>query len=160
MLKSHVHHFNDAVWAASARLETMNVPKVTDDIISRLFPETVSAASHEGASSIFRNGVLVQVRKVLSAKVEDEGQMSMFDIDQQFRPFAEKLKRGSYFVESLDEFVPLPRLIRELTLLDDARRYLRRKGEETLAEASVLDQLYKVASAPVNDNTPAKKVAA
>lgn len=158
MLKSHVHSFNDAVWTASGRLSTMNAPRVTDDIISRLFPETVGAASQEGASSIFRNGVLVQVRKVLSAKVDDEGQMSIFDIDPQYRPFAEKLKRGAYYVESLDEFVSLPRLIKEVALLDDARKFLRRKGEETLAEASVLDQLYKATAA--NDNIPSATQAA
>lgn len=159
MLKSHVHEFNDAVWTASASLGTMNAPRVTDDIISRLFPDTVRASNHEGAFSIFRNGVLVQVRKVLGAKVDDDGQMSIFDIDPRFRPFAEKLKRGSYYVESLDEYVSLPRLIKEVTLLDDARKFLRRKGEETLAEANVLDQLYKAASAADNDNLPAREAA-
>lgn len=159
MLKSHVHEFNDAVWLAASALETMNAPKVTDDIIARLFPETVSSASQEGASSIFRNGVLGQVRKVLSAKVEDEGQMSIFDIAPALRPAAEGLKRGAYYVESLDEFVLVPRLVRELHLLDDARRYMRRKGEETLAEADALDQLYKAAASPANDNA-VQKVAA
>ncbi|ANV24493.1 hypothetical protein [Agrobacterium pusense] len=155
MSKSHVHEFNDAVWAAAGRLGTMSAPKVTDEIIADLFPGTVNSASQEGASSIFRNGVLAQVRKALSSKIDDDGQMSIFDIDPLFRPFAEKLKKGAYYVKHLDEFVSLPRLIKEVLLLDDARRYLRRKGEETLAEANVLDQLYKAASA-ANDNTPQK----
>jgi hypothetical protein len=45
-------------------------------------------------------------------------------------------------VESADEYVDVPSLIAEPALLNDARKFMRRKGEECLAEAKILDELY------------------
>ncbi len=152
MANSPLVEFTDAVWTAAASLESMSAPRVADHIIKSLFPQTVNAAEGEGAFPIFRNGVLVHVRKVLSAKIDEEGQMSIFDIDERLVPTVEQLKRGAYYVQSLDEYVSVSRLVKEVSLLDEARKYMRRKGNETLSEADALDGLFKAVCAVANDN--------
>lgn len=151
MLNSQTNMLNDAVWLAVAKLGTMNTARVVDNIIEDVLPETVSASRHEGVYSMLRTGVMAHVRKILGSKVEEDGAPSLFDVDPHLAPYVSALKRGAYYVESLDEFVSLARLIKEITLLDEASKYMRRKGEETLAEADALDKLYRAASA-ANDN--------
>ena len=50
-------------------------------------------------------------------------------------------------MESAEEYVAIPALIAEPELLDDARRFMRRKGKECLDEADRLDALYVAVTA-------------
>jgi hypothetical protein len=59
-----------------------------------------------------------------------------------FAPLVSDLRSKSYFVESAEEYVAVPNLIEDPELLNDARRFMRRKGRECLAEADRLDALY------------------
>jgi hypothetical protein len=151
MLNSQTNVLNDAVWAAVAKLDTMNTAKIVDHIIEEAAPGTVAAARHEGFFPMLRSGVMAHVRKILGTKIDEDGAPSLFDIHPDLAPYASALKRGAYYVESLDEFVSLAALIENVRLLDDARKYMRRKGEETLAEANALDKLYYAAET-INDN--------
>ena len=67
-----------------------------------------------------------------------------------FAPLVKDLRSKSYFVESAAEYVAIPHLIAEPELLDDARRFMRRKGKECLDEADRLDALF----AAVTSNDP------
>lgn len=143
MLQKRRAEFSEEVWRASARLDCQSPTRIADDMIGRLFPVTVQAAEDEGATTMFRKGVVDAVKRVLSAPTTDAAQTDFAAIDPAFAAEVRALQRRSYFVEARDEYVSLAELIREPILLDDARRFMRRKGEETIAEADRLDQLYR-----------------
>jgi hypothetical protein len=70
------------------------------------------------------------------------------------------LRSKSYFAESAAEYVAIPDLIAEPELLDDARRFMRRKGIECLAEADRLDALYAAVTGTGRDTAPAARAVA
>ena len=57
------------------------------------------------------------------------------DIDPQFRSLVDALRNVAYHVPSRDEHVPVAELIAKPALLDDARRFMRQKGQECIDEA-------------------------
>ena len=61
-------------------------------------------------------------------------------------PLIKRLQRPSYFVPELDTEIPVAELIAEPLHLDAARRFMRGKGMECLAEADRLDRLYQAVS--------------
>jgi hypothetical protein len=65
------------------------------------------------------------------------------EINPSFRPLVEKLSSATYYVEQLQMHMTVRELIDDPELLDDARRYMRRKGDENLVEARKLDALYE-----------------
>ena len=141
MLNRKLSVFAEAVYDAAKRLGE-KPSLITDDIISSVFPETIEASEREGADKMFRRGVHEEVKRLIKAPANDPGTVDFSDRYPELFPIVQRLQSGTYFVESLDEFVPVSRLVEEHELLDDARRYMRRKGMETLAEADVLDELY------------------
>jgi predicted RNA binding protein with dsRBD fold (UPF0201 family) len=149
--------FHEAVWISAAK-HGMRPAIVSGEIIASLFPRTSAEASGEGAAAYLRDGVTKAVKAVFSRKPIDEKQGDFAQISPAFSMHVENLKRNAYYVESIDEFLTIPELIKRAELLDEARKYLRRKGEEVLAEAAQLDKLYAAVMA-VNDNTE-QKVAA
>lgn len=155
MSKEIANVFHEAVWVSAAK-HGKRPAVVAGEIIGALFPKTVSEADTEGAAAYLRDGVTRAVKSVFSKKQADEGQADFASIDPAFSMQVQNLKRWSYYVESLDEFIDIPDLIKNANLLDEARKYLRRKGEETLAEAAQLDKLYAaiVADKMANDNVP------
>jgi hypothetical protein len=98
---------------------------------------------------MLRNGVIKAVTRVLrsSSRLEPD-QTDLASIDPTFRPIVETLGSGTYYVEALEEQVPVGKLISDPGLLDDARKFMRRKGLECLAEAERLDALYEAVTAP------------
>lgn len=142
MLQKRNADFAEEVWRASARLDSMSPPRIGDDIINRLFPRTVNAAEDEGAGTMLRKGVIAAVKTVLGGIGDDAGQGDLANIDPTFAPQVHALKRPSYHVEARGELVPIAELIRTPELLDDARKFMRRKSIETAEEADRLDQLY------------------
>lgn len=155
-----INEFHAAVWVSAAK-HGMKPSHVAADIMEELYPQTLSAAGDEGALAYLRDGINKAVKQVFSAKPKDENQDSLFDIDASLMPHVENLKRFSFYVEAIDEFLTVTDLIKNVRWLDDARKHLRRKGEETLAEASRLDKLYAavIARSAANDNCD-QKVAA
>lgn len=143
MLQKRNADFAEEVWRTSARLGSMSPPRIADDIIGRLFPATLSAAEDEGAATMLRKGVIAAVKDVLASPGSHVAQVDFASINAAFAPTVRTLKRPSYFVESRGEYVSVADLIEEPALLNDARSFLRRKGDECLAEADRLDQLYR-----------------
>jgi hypothetical protein len=142
MLNTKLALFHELVWKAVDRVG-YSAAAITDAIIALAFPETVKVAEREGAFTMLRTGVNDAVRGVLKT-VPDERQIDFAQVDPQFRTILKRigLKNVRYYVESLGAHVPVPELMGKPSLLDDARKYMRRKGEECIAEATRLDELY------------------
>lgn len=145
MLNKRLANFAEMVWGAAARFGR-DPSKITDDIIRRAFPRTCEEAEVEGADKMLRVGVTKEVRRIVSHG--DPGQLDFSDIEPSYRDIVSRLKKAAYFVESVGKYVPVPDLINTPSMLDDARKLMRRKGEECLAEAQVLDELYEAINAP------------
>lgn len=140
MLTDRLELFRSLVWEHVAKVGS-NPSKVTDAIMAQAFPLTVNAASEEGADGMLRNGVQSRVKQMIRHS-EPARQLDFASINATYAPIAAKLKSNFYFVESLDEQVPISKLIAEPELLDEARKFMRQKGVECLTEARTLDELY------------------
>jgi hypothetical protein len=140
MLNKRIAEFHSLVWQAVTRVGR-NAARLADEVMGIAFPRTVEEAMREGAFAMLREGVLVDIRRLLRS-AGDLAQRDFATIEPSFRPFVAKLKSGAYWVETLEEYVPVPELIENPELLDDARQFMRRKGIETLEEADKLDELY------------------
>ena len=147
MLNKRAWNFNDLVWEAAAAVG-LSPAKITDRVIAKVFPNTKAAAEEEGADTMLRNGVYEAVRALIKKQPDPNEQIDFSSIDPSYQSVVRKLKNLTYTVESLGIRVPVARLIEEPELLDDARKFMRRKGEECLAEATTLDELYAAVTAP------------
>lgn len=141
MLNEQLREVNEMILRTAARVGN-NAPKVADEILESCFPRTCAEAHHEGAYAILRRGFIGHVSRILRGQTADDKQRDFSNIEPQFGPLVEELRSSSYYVESAQEYVSVPSLIDEPDLLDDARKFMRRKGEECLAEAERLDRLY------------------
>jgi hypothetical protein len=141
MLDSQTAAFAERVWAIAARLGN-NAPKIADDIMEAAFPLTCTQAREEGALRMLRTGIISEVKRILRNRDDGVGQADFSEVCDGFVPLVKALRSKSYFVEGAEEYVAVPDLIAEPDLLDDARRFMRRKGRECLAEADRLDALY------------------
>ncbi len=91
---------------------------------------------------MLRNGCIAEVKRVLHRPGNGIDQADFGEIDAAFLPIVKSLQRPSYFVPERDEEVLIGELIASPTELNSARRFMRRKGMECLAEAERLDRLY------------------
>lgn len=142
MLSNKLHLFYAKLNEAVA-LHGTNAGAVTDAIIREAFPETVAAAEQEGADSMLRTGVHEFVSALFKRSPKHHPDQFDLNIPEPFQPIVSKLKGESHYVEKLHAYIPVPLLIANPEWLDDARKYKRRKGEETIAEAAILDELYE-----------------
>lgn len=142
MLNKRSSNFNTLVWEAAHRVGN-SATRITDDIIRSVFPKTAEHAEYEGADKMLRHGVIVEVKRILTKNKDDADQIDMHSIDPSFGEIVSRLKKSKYFVEELDEYVPVAELIRNPELLDSARKLMQRKGEECLAEAKTLGELFE-----------------
>lgn len=150
MLDSQSAAFAERVWEVASQLGN-NAPKIADDIMGEAFPLTCSQARAEGAMRMLRTGIISEVKRILRNRHDAVGQADFADRCDAFAPLVSDLRSKSYFVESAEEYVTVPDLIKDPDLLNDARQFMRRKGRECLAEADRLDALY----AAVTGNDPA-----
>lgn len=141
MSNTQTPDFAQYVWNAVPGVGR-SAPRIVDAILGRVFPETTEAAGREGASKVLRKGCIAEVKRILHASAPVEHQTDFADIAPSFVPLVKKLQRPSYFVPEEDEEFPLNELIAEPVRLNSARRYMRAKGMECLAEADRLDQLF------------------
>lgn len=145
MLTDKLRPFVDAVNVAIAK-HGKNAPAIADEVIGKVFPSTILAAEEEGADAMLRNGVIAKVKRMISVGGET-GQMDFGGIAPDFLPIVKQLHSHSHFVPSACEYVHVSELIADPSLLDEARKFKRKKGEETIAEAEILDRLYSAVMA-------------
>jgi len=146
VLNKRVPDLNEIIWDAAA-VVGLDPAKITDRIIRSVCPRTLAEAEIEGFDRMLRAGLIDFVKRKLRTGAPVVGQGDFKDIDASFRALAAELKSEAYFVEALGEQVPVARLIAEPELLDDARKYMRRKGDECIAEAVRLDLLFEAVMA-------------
>jgi hypothetical protein len=146
MLNSQSAAFAASVWEIASRLGN-NAPRIADDIMEEAFPLTCSQARQEGALRMLRTGIITEVKRILRNQDDGLGQGDFCEVSETFAPLVRALRSKTYFVESAQEYVAIPELIAEPDLLDDARRFMRRKGIECLAEADRLDALFAAVTA-------------
>ena len=159
MLDSQSAGFAERVWDVASQLGN-NAPKIADDMMEDAFPLTCSQARQEGALRMLRTGIITEVKRILRTQDEAVGQADFSDLCESFAPLVKDLRSKSYFVESAAEYVAIPHLIAEPELLDDARRFMRRKGKECLDEADRLDALHAAVTGSARDTAPAARAVA
>ena len=153
MLDSQSAAFAERVWDYASRLGN-NAPKIADDMMETAFPLTCTQARQEGALRMLRTGIISEVKRILRNRDDGLGQSDFAEVCEAFAPLVKQLRSKSYFVESAEEYVGIPALIAEPELLDDARRFMRRKGVECLSEADRLDALFMAVTAGSADAVP------
>lgn len=141
MLTDRLRVFYDAVNIAVAR-HGKNAPAIARDVIDKAFPDTAESAEREGADAMLRVGVIAKVKQVLTQQSEDT-QSDFCVIDDGFLPIVRKLSSHSHYVPSAEGYIHVGVLINNQSLFEEARQFKRQKGQETLAEADVLDELYE-----------------
>jgi len=141
MLKTKLHHFYDLIEDAIGLYGPV-VPVVTNAIIERAFPETFETAEREGCNTMLHGGVKAAVSRYIRNRPATDDQPGFEDICGAFRDYISELKSSAYTVPSRGEAVSVSALIAEPDLLDEARKYMRQKGLECMAEAKRLDDLY------------------
>lgn len=142
MLNDKLRLFYDLMNDAVA-VHGLNAKAVADAIIAEAFPDTLAAASHEGADTMLRNGVIDFLSSHFKRAPKHDPQQFAFDFPEHVKSIVAKLKGEAHYVETLGRYVPNALLITNPEWLDDARKYKRRKGEEVLSEAAILDELYE-----------------
>jgi len=156
MLDSQAAGFTERVWEVASQLGN-NAPKIADDMMEDAFPLTCTQARQEGALRMLRTGIITEVKRILRTQGDAVGQADFADVCEAFAPLVKDLRSKSYFVESAEEYVAIPDLIAEPALLDDARKFMRRKGKECLDEADRLDALYAAVANDAPDAAGARQ---
>lgn len=160
MLDSQSAAFAERVWDHASRLGN-NAPRIADEMMEAAFPLTCTQARQEGALRMLRTGIISEVKRILRNRDDGGHQADFAEVCAAFSPLVKDLRSKSYFVESAAEYVSVLDMITEPELLDDARRFMRRKGVECVAEADRLDALYAAVTCnhPDAAHTGAKVVA-
>lgn len=141
MLDNQSAAFAERVWDYASGLGN-NAPRIADEMMEAAFPLTCTQARREGALRMLRTGIISEVKRILRNRDDGFGQADFAEVCAAFAPLVKDLRSKSYFVESAEEYVAVQNLIVEPDLLDDARRFMRRKGIECMAEADRLDALF------------------
>ena len=142
MLHEKIATFPVMVQALIAEFQTRNPKTIATALIQRLYPNTVQAAQDEGALKLFETGVKSGVRAEINKLPRADAQRHMAELFPHLFPYIAVLKRGTYFVPEVAEYVTISELIEAPEMLDSARKYLRQHGLDTLEEATRLDDLY------------------
>lgn len=140
MLHSQLTALNDLINEAMARVG-MSPRAIADDVMPLAFPLSLPNLQAEGGEGLFRDGLVRHIKRVLDRPTTAD-QRDLSEIDGSFGALVERLPKRVFFVPSLDAFVWIGDLIQNPPQLDEARKFTRMKGEETLATAAALDQLY------------------
>jgi hypothetical protein len=120
----------------------MSAAKVADHIIKQCFPETVNAAEREGCGYMLRSGLIQQLTNDFKHTSPIDKHQFEFDFPEKIRSIIGKLKGESHYVPSEALWIRNQDLFDNPEWLDGARRFKRDKGNEVLAEADVLDEIY------------------
>lgn len=144
MLKETLSHFYELVNRARAKVGD-NAGRITDEVMETAFPGTTKAALSEGCDLMLREGVSTAVKNYIRKPGVDTRQQSLEDIAPGLLPHVRKLGAVAYYVPRLNggEHVHVVDLVANPADLDAARKFMRLKGQETLHEADLLDELYE-----------------
>lgn len=118
-------------------------------VIFDAFPETVTASKGEGCERIFFAAVQEEIRDCIKKPKVPKNQLTWDDVPGFLVVLMKELKSEAFFVpddKGGGELVDIGVVVKNLPKLDLARKYLRKKGDETLAEATRLDGIYFSAS--------------
>jgi hypothetical protein len=137
-----------SVWVKETALEVgRSAPLIVERMLIDLCPNTWAWSQKEGVDASVRSGLVKTVKDYLKDKSDRNVQFDFAEIEQSFGAHVVRiLKRFSslsHFVPSEGEYVPLRALMDDRALLDEARKFKRTKGNETIEEANNLDQLYE-----------------
>ena len=128
--------------AAIAKFGMRPAP-VADAILAECFPETTYAAKREGCDMTLRLGLIETLKKEFKhAAQPDEFEQYSFEFPESIRDIVPRLKGTSQYVEGYGGYIPNKALFSRSDWLDDARKYKRKKGDEAIAVANVLDEIY------------------
>lgn len=144
MLNDKLQLFYQTVHAAMMEVGN-SAPRIADRVMAEAFPDTSEAARREGADRMLRDGVIAFITNYLKRNANAPlmlAQIDMSEISEDYRPIVAKLHGTSHYVPALQQHMPVKFLIAHPAHLDEARKYKRLKGDETIAEAEVLDELY------------------
>lgn len=141
--------FETMVDTLVASLGTAKAGVIAEAVISRLYPKTKASAEAELAWRHFYSGVAGSVRAYLkhTASPSTVDPDTFFARHPELFPFIERLSHTSYYTPAQDEYVSIYALCENPEMLDSARRFMRQKGVEVLAEADLLDELYDAVKA-------------
>lgn len=143
MLNDKLSVFYQAVHDAMVDVGN-SAPRIADRVIAEAFPDTNDAAEREGADRMLRDGVVDFLTKYLKRNANAPIEQGDFaQISEQFLDIVGRLQSHSHYVPSLQQHMSVGYLIANPDQLDEARKFKRQKGEETLAEAAALDELYE-----------------
>lgn len=145
---------HDAILIASVNVG-YSAPRITDEIIVKVFPRSLKELRKEGGDTIMRRGLIDHVTRALKGIAPQPNQGDFADIDSQFHSAVKLLHSNTYTVPSLGVRVAVADLIRLPSYLDEARKFMRVKGSECFEEADRLDSLYRLVTnkqtGPAND---------
>jgi hypothetical protein len=144
MLKETLSHFYVLIDQARGKVGE-NAGRITDEVLEAAFPETFGTAMTEGCDLMLREGVLNAVKAYIKRPPASDRQRTFEDVVPGLMSHVKKLGNAAYWVPRLNggEHVSVPDLIACPADLDAARKFMRLKGEETLHEADLLDELYE-----------------
>jgi hypothetical protein len=140
--------FAERVWEVANRTGYNSAPKIADILLKEQYGRVCIVAKSAGIYAILRDGMVDAVKRVIRYKSQSDIRQGDFsDVSLEFRPILEKLSSERYYVPSLEEHLPIGRLIKYPPFLDEARKFHRLKGEEVLRESDALDELYLAVTA-------------
>lgn len=136
--------FATMIESAIIALKTSKPGKIAEEVLPKLFPKTFKAASDEGASAHLLNGFTAAVRAHVKSlpMLAESAQETFFARHPKLFPYIQELSHHTYYSPNVDQYVSIFELCEKPELLDSARKFMRQKGEETIAEADRLDDLY------------------
>jgi len=146
MLTDKKKAFGDVVRETAAKVGR-SAPAIVQVLLEQYCPQGLHACEQEGVDGYLRNGLAAAVRTIIKDKGGHGPQADFSEIEETFgRNIVEIVKRlqsDAHFVPSVGEHLPIRELMGDLSLLDEARKFKRQKGIETIEEANRLDQLYE-----------------
>jgi hypothetical protein len=135
-------------------LNTLSVQRGTRDpgILAEAILENYCAVAYRaalecGVGFCLRDGIARAISNTFK-KPPAADQPDFAEIESTFGRDAvaltKRLAAESHHVPSRNELVPIRHLMSDRALFDEARKYKRQKGEETITQANAMDQLYAV----------------
>jgi len=141
MLHSQLGALNDLIVESMSRVG-MTPSGIADDVLPLAFPLSLPSLQAEGGEGLLRDGLVRHIKRVLDRPAATPAQRDFSELDFAFGAIVDRLPKRVFFVPSRNVFVWIVDLINDPALLDEARLFTRKKGEETIATAVLLDQLY------------------
>lgn len=124
-----------------------SVTKIADAIIDEYCPRAYRACIEDGVEKHLRNGVANAVRSIVQDHSKGNNKQHDFaEIEESFGAeiveLVKRLRNDAHCVPSLGVHLTIRELLEDRERFDEARKYKRKIGEDTLEEAHTMDQIY------------------